>query len=94
MKGRRMLPIAEPISEKFDPDFGCWTSMSNYGGESRCCMMDAIDSLFDHTDVPDYYSKSQVIDACLKFGYFGYSNFVICYFPQKNKSSLQLMEGV
>jgi len=52
--------------------------------------MDVIDSLFEYTNVSDYYSKLQVIDVCLKSGYFEYSNWTIYYLPQFNKSSLDL----
>lgn len=55
--------------------------------------MDAVDSLFDHSNASDYYSKSQVIDACLKYGYFSYGNFMIAYIAQSNTSSLTLMKG-
>jgi len=84
---RKTFP--EPTSEKFDPDFECW-SLSTYDAGQKGYLMTVIDALFEQTDVSDYYSKSQVIDACLKFGYFGYSNYAICYFPQTNKSSLDL----
>jgi hypothetical protein len=79
----------EPTSEKFDPDFSCWTLATHKGGETGH-LMDVIDSLFEYTKVSDYYSKLQVIDVCLKSGYFGYSNWTIYYLPQSNKSSLDL----
>ena len=52
--------------------------------------MDVVDSLFEYTKVSDYYSKLQVIDVCLKSGYFGYSSWAIYYLPQSGKSSLDL----
>ena len=81
----------EPTSEKFDPDFSCWTLATHKGGETGH-LMDVVESLFEYTKVSDYYSKLQVIDVCLKYGYFGYSNWAIYYLPQSNKSSLDLME--
>jgi hypothetical protein len=93
MRGKKVIPkFEEPASSKFDPDFSCWVLSSRFGG-SHGCLMNAIDELFEHTNASDYYSKSQVIDACLKFGYFGYGNFAIYYLPQSNTSSLNLMEG-
>ena len=88
----RKPKYAEPTSSKFDPNFECWVISSKHGGYHGC-MMPCIDELYEQTNVADYYSKSEVIDACLKFGYFGYGNFAICYLPQTNKSSLDLMEG-
>jgi hypothetical protein len=81
----------EPTSEKFDPDFSCWTLATHKGGETGH-LMDVVESLFEYTKVSDYYSKLQVIDVCLKYGYFGYSNWAIYYLPQSNKCSLDLME--
>lgn len=81
----------EPTSEKFDPDFSCWTLATHKGGETGH-LMDVVESLFEYTKVSDYYSKLQVIDVCLKYGYFGYSNWAIYYLPQSNKSSLDLIE--
>ncbi len=90
---KRVLPkFEEPISSKFDPDFPCWQYFSRFGG-GITYLMPAVDELFDHTNASDYYSKSQVIDACLKYGYFGYGNFAIAYIPQSNTSSLTLMKG-
>lgn len=82
----------EPTSEKFDPDFPCWTLVTHQGGESGH-LMDVVDSLFEYTKVSDYYSKLQVIDVCLKYGYFSYGNFLIAYIAQGNTSSLNLMKG-
>lgn len=82
----------EPTSDKFDPDFPCWVLYSRFGGYQGS-LMDVIDELFDHSNASDYYSKSQVIDACLKYGYFSYGNFVIAYIAQSNTSSLMLMKG-
>lgn len=82
----------EPTSDKFDPDFPCWVLISRFAG-CQGCLMYVIDELFDHSNASDYYSKSQVIDACLKYGYFGYGNIAIAYTPQSNTSSLTLMKG-
>lgn len=89
---RRILPkFEEPTSSKFDPDFPCWQHSTRFGGGIDY-LMNAVDSLFDHTNASDYYSKFQVIDACLKYGYFSYGNFMIAYIAQSNTSSLMLME--
>ena len=94
MKFKVVIPaFSEPVSEKFDPDCECWSVATHHVGQVGY-LMTVIDVLFEHTDVSDYYSKSQIIDVCLKSGYFGYGNYAICYFPQTKKSSLQLMEGV
>jgi hypothetical protein len=82
----------EPNSNKFDPNFNCWLLYSRFGGYQGY-LMEAIDELFINTNVSDHHSKSEVIDACLKYGYFGYANFTISYIPQSNISSLKLMKG-
>ena len=93
MRGKKVTPnFEEPASSKFDPDFSCWVLSSRFGG-SNGCLMNAIDELFEHTNASDYYSKSEVINTCLKFGYFGYGNLAIYYLPPSNTSSLNLMEG-
>lgn len=93
MKFRTINPeFEEPSSNKFDPDFSCWVLSSRFGG-CQDCLMGAIDELFINTNVSDYYSRSEVIDTCLKYGYFGYGNFSISYLPQNNTSSLTLMKG-
>jgi len=70
----RIKPInpkfKEPNSNKFDPNFNCWLLYSRFGGYQGY-LMEAIDDLSINTNVSDYNSKSEVIDACLKHGYFG-----------------------
>jgi len=93
MRIKGMNPkFEEPNSNKFDPNFNCWLLYSRFGGYQGY-LMEAIDELFTNTNVSDYHSKSEVIDACLKYGYFGYGNFTISYIPQSNTSSLKLMKG-
>ena len=82
----------EPSSDNFDPNADSWVMISRNGGGCHGYLMSLIDDLFENTNASDYYSKSQVLDTCLKFGYFGFGNFVICYIPQSNTSSLDLMK--
>lgn len=83
----------EPTSVKFDPDFNAWVMASRNGGGCEGRLMGVIAELFENSNVSEYYSKRQVFNACLEFGYFGYGNFAIYYIPQSNVSSLDLMKG-
>jgi hypothetical protein len=93
MRVKQINPkFEEPNSSRFDPSFNCWVLYSRYGGYQGY-LMGAVDELFIQTNVSDYHSKVEVVNTCLKHGYFGYGNFAISYLPQSNTSSLELMKG-
>lgn len=89
-----MPQYPKPTSCKFDPDANSWVIASrNETGNRPALLMQLINELFDYTNVSTYYTKRQVHNTCLEFGYFGFGNFAISYLPQSNTSSLDLIKG-
>lgn len=88
-----MSRYPELTTNKFDDNAESWVIASrDEAGRFPAPLMHLINELFDYTNVSNYYSKRQVVNACLEFGYFGFGNFAICYLPQTNTSSLDLMK--
>lgn len=81
----------------FDPSSENWMLIYGRGGMGETHLMDAVDFWFDpehYSNISDRYTKAQVIDACMKFGYFSYDGWCIYYTTDKNQSSLDLMGGL
>jgi hypothetical protein len=81
------------MAHKFDPSSDRWEYIWVSRGGQGGYLSELIELLFQHTKVSDRYSKAQVLDACVKCGYFGFGPNVIFYIPEEGESSLDYMGG-